>query len=344
MTVLAHRLSPGKLWGLRRLADDQGFWKMVAIDQRTPLFGPIAEKRKTATAPMEDVVRVKSLLARHLSGQSSAILMDPHLAYPRSIGELAPHRGLIISHEHSETENTQGGRKTTVIPGWSVAKARRIGADAVKVLIWYRADAAPEVRAHQEAFVRAAAEECAMHDIVMLLEILVYPLPGEDPASLNPRRTQLVLDSIRPFCDPSFGIDIYKLEPPGPVHNVPAPESREASEIQKAYDQMAKMVPNPWVMLSAGAGADDFQNSLHYAYRAGASGYLAGRAIWSEAFDAFPNYDRLETMLKTRSREILDRLNVLTDRAAKRWFDHPRFGGVHPEPDIVEGEFPQTYG
>ena len=97
-------------------------------------------------------------------------------------------------------------------------------------------------------------------------------------------------------------------------------------------------------MLSAGAGADDFQNSLHYAYRAGASGYLAGRAIWSEAFDAFPNYDRLETLLKTRSREILDRLNVLTDRAAKRWFDHPRFGGVHPEPDIVYGEFPQTYG
>ena len=344
MTVLAHRLSPGKLWGLRRLADDQGFWKMVAIDQRTPLFGPIAEKRKTATAPMEDVVRVKSLLARHLSGQSSAILMDPHLAYPHSIGELSPHRGLIISHEHSETENTPGGRKTTVIPGWSVAKARRIGADAVIVLIWYRADAAPEVRDHQEAFVRAAAAECAKHDIVMLLEILVYPLPGEDPSSLNPRRAQLVLDSIRPFCDPSFGIDIYKLEPPGPVHNVPAPESRQASEIQKAYDQIATMVPNPWVMLSAGAGADDFQNSLHYAYRAGASGYLAGRAIWSEAFDAFPNYDRLEILLKTRSREILDRLNVLTDRGAKRWFDHPRFGGIHPEPDIIDGQFPQTYG
>jgi tagatose 1,6-diphosphate aldolase len=97
-------------------------------------------------------------------------------------------------------------------------------------------------------------------------------------------------------------------------------------------------------MLSAGAGADDFENSLQYAYRAGASGYLAGRAIWSEAFDAFPNYDRLETLLKTRSREILDRLNALTDRTAKRWFDHPRFAGVHPQPDVVEGEFPQTYG
>jgi tagatose 1,6-diphosphate aldolase len=343
MTASATRVSPGKLWGLRRLADDKAFWKMVAIDQRAPLYGPIAAKRGVATAPFDDVTRVKQLLARHLSEKSSAILMDPHIAYPRSIGEIPAHRGLIISHEHSETENTPGGRKTTAIPGWCVAKARRIGADAVKVLIWYRADAAPEVRTHQEAFVRMAAEECAKHDIVMLLEILVYPLPGEDPAGLNARRTQLVLDSIKPFCDPALGIDIYKLEPPGPISGVPDPESREGAELQRCYDQMAKLIPNPWVMLSAGAGAADFEKSLQYAYRAGASGYLAGRAIWSEAFDAFPDYDRLENLLKIRSSEILDRLNALTDRAAKRWFDHPRFGGQVPEPDATEGAFPQSY-
>jgi tagatose 1,6-diphosphate aldolase len=344
MTVSANRLSSGKLWGLRRLSDGNGFWKMVAIDQRAPLYGPIAAKRGVATAPFEDMARVKQLLARHLSDKSSAILMDPHIAYPRSIGEIPAQRGLIISHEHSETENTPGGRKTTVIPGWSVAKARRIGADAVKVLIWYRADAAPEVRAHQEAFVRMAAKECREYDIVMLLEILVYPLPGEDPASLTPRRTQLVLDSIKPFCDPALGIDIYKLEPPGPISGVPDPESREGAELQRCYDAMAKLIPNPWVMLSAGAGAADFEKSLQYAYRAGASGYLAGRAIWSEAFDAFPDYGRLENLLKARSNEILARLNELTDRAAKRWFDHPRFGGVLPKPDAIEGVFPQAYG
>jgi tagatose 1,6-diphosphate aldolase len=336
-------VSPGKLWGMRRLADENGLWKMVAIDQRTPMFGPIAAKRGTATAPTEDVVRVKRLLARHLSGQSSAVLMDPHLAYPDSIGELPARRGLILSHEHSETENTPGGRKSFPIPGWSVAKARRIGADAVKVLVWYRADASPDVRAHQEAFVRAAAEDCAKHDIVMLLEVLIYPLPGEDQASLAPRRTQLVLDSIRPFCDPALGIDIYKLEPPGPIHAVPAADGKEASSLQKAYDQMAAMVPGPWVMLSAGAGAEDFETSLHYAYRSGAAGFLAGRAIWSEAFDSFPDYDRLEMLLKTRSRDILSRLNTLTDAKASRWHEHRSFGGKSPEPAIRLGEFPLSY-
>lgn len=343
MTSPRQSVSPGKLWGMRRLADDNGLWKMVAIDQRTPLFGPIAAKRGAAVAPTEDVVRVKRLLARHLTRQSSALLMDPQFAYPDSISELPAHRGLMLSHEHSETENTPGGRKSVPIPGWSVAKARRIGADAVKVLVWYRADAAPDVRAHQEAFVRSAAEECARHDIVMLLEVLIYPLPGEDPASLTPRRTQLVLDSVRPFCDPALGIDIYKLEPPGPIHAVPAADGKEASSLQKGYDELAAMIPGPWVMLSAGAGAEDFETSLHYAYRSGAAGYLAGRAIWSEAFDAFPDYDRLEMLLKTRSRDILDRLNALTDAKAARWYEHRSFGGQNPVPAIRSGDFPRNY-
>jgi tagatose 1,6-diphosphate aldolase len=71
--------SPGKLWGLRRLADPAGYWKMVAIDQRTPIFGPIAEKRGVPDAPRQDIVAVKQLLARHLAPRSSAILYGPEL-------------------------------------------------------------------------------------------------------------------------------------------------------------------------------------------------------------------------------------------------------------------------
>jgi len=40
------KLSPGKLWGMRRLADANGRWKMIAIDQRTPLMGPVAQKKR----------------------------------------------------------------------------------------------------------------------------------------------------------------------------------------------------------------------------------------------------------------------------------------------------------
>ena len=35
-------LSPGKLWGLRRLADAGGRFKMLAVDQRPPIKNLVA--------------------------------------------------------------------------------------------------------------------------------------------------------------------------------------------------------------------------------------------------------------------------------------------------------------
>lgn len=336
------KLSPGKLWGMRRLADDRGLWKMLAIDQRTPLFGPIAKARGTEEAPFADVARVKQLLARHLAPLSSAVLLDPIYAYASAVPEIPANKGLIISYEHSVTEKTPRGLKSHPIPHWSVPQIRRIGGDAVKVLVWYRADSAPEIRAHQEAFVRAAGEACRANDITHLLEVLIYPLPGEDPAAMEAKREQLVLDSIKPFTDPAYGVDIFKLEPPGPIGNVPDPDGPRAAPLQAAYDRMARMLPRPWVMLSAGAGAADFMRSLRYAFRAGAAGYLAGRAIWADAFKSFPDYDALDRALATQSRRNLEELNVLTDRMASPWTAHASFGGT-VEPDVEEGRFPEGY-
>ncbi len=336
------KVSPGKLWGMRRLADERGLWKMLAIDQRTPLFGPIAAARGTAEPPFEDVARVKQLLARHLAPLASAVLLDPIYAYARAIQEIPAGKGLIVAYEHSVTENTPEGRKSHPIPHWSVPQIRRIGGDAVKVLVWYRPDAPAAIRAHQEAFVRAAGEACRAHDITHLLEVLIYPLPGEDPAAMEAQRERLVLESIRPFTDPAYGVDIFKLEPPGPIAGVPDPEGAEAAALQSAYDRMAAMLPRPWVMLSAGAGAADFMRSLRYAYRAGAAGYLAGRAIWAEAFKAFPDDAALDRALATGSRQNLEALNALTDRFASPWTAHSAFGGA-VAPDVAEGRFPEGY-
>lgn len=333
-------MSPGKLWSLRRLADEAGHWKMLAIDQRTPIFGLIAERRGVAEPARGDIVAVKRLLAHHLAPHASAVLMDPNWAYPACIGEIPPRTGLVLSYEHHVTENAPGGRKSVAIPNWSVAKTRRIGGDAAKVLVWYRADAAPEVRAHQEAFVEAAGEACRRHDIVMLLEVLIYPLPGENPTATEARREDLVIESIRPFCDPKFGVDIFKLEPPGPIHRVPEPDGPEAAKLQAAYDRMAAMLPRPWVMLSAGAGPADFRRSLQFAYRSGAAGYLAGRAIWWEAFNRFPDLDAMGAALDRDGVANLQRLNELTAAAAVPWHRHP---GVASSTAADDDGFPANY-
>lgn len=55
-------LSPGKLWGMRRMADAAGLFKMTAVDQRPPIKNPIKEKRGLPEAPYEDVAGFKLML------------------------------------------------------------------------------------------------------------------------------------------------------------------------------------------------------------------------------------------------------------------------------------------
>lgn len=323
------KLTPGKLWGMRRLADPAGRLKMIAIDQRTPLMQPIAQKRGLAEAPYEDIAAVKVAITRTLSPHSSAMLMDPNYAYPRCAGEMPASKGLCLSLEHHVTEDTADGRLSCTIPSWSARSIRAIGADAVKLLVWYRPDAKASVREHQQAFVRRIGRECREQDLVLLLELLVYPLPGEAPGYVSENRTRLVLDSMRDFADADYGVDIYKLEPPAVLRDVPDPDGPQAAAVQQAYDQLASLSTRPWVLLSAAAGPDDFQRSLTYAFRAGASGYLCGRAIWQGAFENFPDFAAMERVLSTESVRYVQSINALADRLAVPWTSHRAWrGGV----------------
>ena len=94
-------LSAGKYRGLSRLADGAGRFKMVAVDQRPPIENPIRAARGGAEAPWEDVAAFKRMLVEELQGQASAMLLDPHYAYPVSVRILDPHKGLILTLEDS---------------------------------------------------------------------------------------------------------------------------------------------------------------------------------------------------------------------------------------------------
>jgi tagatose 1,6-diphosphate aldolase len=319
------QISPGKYRGLQRLSDDAGLFKMVAVDQRNPIFGPIKRIRGTAEAPYADVAAVKDLLTRALAPKSSAILLDPIYSFPRALPFVGQRPGLILTYEHSVLEETPGGVKSRPIPGWSVEKIRLGGADALKVLVHYRADAAPEVRKHQLAFVRAAGEACRKFDLVHLTEILIYALPGEAPGYATAHRARLVQEAVDDFLDPTLLIDIYKLEPPSALQAVPDPNGKEAAAVQSLYDRLAAKLPRPWVLLSAGASAEDFHRSLAYAYRTGASGYLCGRAIWQSAFGHFPDLAAMAAALQAESVPFLDKINEMTERSATPWQKHPGF-------------------
>ncbi len=95
------QLTPGKLWGLRRMADARGIFKMTAVDQRPPIKGPIAKHLGVEQAPWDQVAEFKRMLVESLQDQSTAMLLDPHYAIPHAIDVISPAKGLIVTLEYS---------------------------------------------------------------------------------------------------------------------------------------------------------------------------------------------------------------------------------------------------
>ena len=343
----------GKMRGLSRLADDGGHFRMVALDQRPPIFDVIAQARKVAREEVrfEDVTAVKRVLVEALAPHCSSMLFDPNFAVPAAIDKLPPRCGLIVTLEEHRVQETSGGRRSRAITDWNVAKIRAMGGDAVKVLAWYRPDADPDICAHQKRFVREIGEECRRHDIPYVLELLVFPFLGtaghtadyvESPMKLP----QLVVDSVREFAKPEYGVDLMKLESPLAAHSLPSHDgSVDSREAQAQFDAVGKICRDagiPWVLLSGGAAQDKFERVLTYAYAAGASGFLAGRTIWLDAMRShYPDLNGVAAAMRAQSVGVLQDLNTLTRKKAPAWTpSYPSTDAFHREGDFAHAYRP----
>jgi len=326
-------LAPGKLRALMRLADRDGFFRMVAVDQRPPIRKKITETLGPDAVTWERMGEVKAALLRALQPHASAMLLDPGFAYPYAFRDLDPAKGLLITLEQFEyDEGEGGGRITRPYPGWTPHTIKRLGADGVKLMLFYRPDAPASVNARQHDFVRQVGAACREAEIALLLEPLVYPLAQdaagagaytEDPS----KRPEMVIETVREFAKPDYGIDIFKLETPVAAGQVPAPEdeSSAVADTQAWFGRIDALLDRPWVMLSAGAGMEPFRRILTYAFRAGASGYLAGRAIWWEAFEAYPDMARFKAGLAEGGIAYMHRINALLREHGTPWTQRPVF-------------------
>ncbi|WP_326534767.1 tagatose 1,6-diphosphate aldolase [Pseudorhodoferax sp.] len=341
----------GKTWGLRRMADEAGHFTMVALDQRPPIANLVAARRGIAPADVSfaDMVAVKRLLVDVLGRGASAMLMDPNYAFPAALDRLPAHTGLVVTLEDHRFRDTPGGRLSHSIQDWSVEKIKRAGGDGVKVLAWYRPDATPEVLAHQRDYVRRIGAECRHWDIPFVLELLVYPFPKStghttDYIEAPEKMPQLVLDSVAEFAKPEYGVDLFKLEAPLPGATLPAPDGSAAHRAaQRCFDDMGTLCRDagiPWVMLSAGVTGAQFLRVMAYAYAAGANGFLAGRAIWWQALQAYPDIEACRGALQAEGLRTLQTLGELTTRAGRAWQpDYSAFGRMR-----AEGELCASYG
>jgi len=291
---------------------------MLAIDQRPPIFNLISKKKRNYT--YKDVVEFKKYISLNLSKHSTAILMDPVYSLPSLIPS-SKSKGLIVTLEDHDFIEKGKGRYSKNIKNWTVGKIKRIGGDAVKVLAWYRPDADQKSIQHQKEYIETIGKQCEKYDIPFLLELLVYPFKNEigyskDYKEKLDKNQNHVIDSVKEFSKAKYKVDIFKLE--SPVDSSQLQNSKFTKITEDAFKQLSRATRNiPWVMLSSGMSKKSFFNCLKLAYKNGASGYLAGRTIWLDAFKDYPNYKKITTKLNKESVSYVKKLNELTKKNAQ---------------------------
>ena len=290
--------------GLGGIATADDTFAIVAMDQRNTLKRMYAAVG-IADPSLEELTEIKADTVQALRGSASAFLLDPTYGVP-ALSELpveGPAFGVLVAAEPSERGNVNGEPRTHRDPALDAEWVRRQGGTALKFLVQLRADRKPgpdgiDTSAEVLEVVRQVVADCREAGVPSVIENLIYPLAGEDPATPQQRADRIIeaaiaLDDLKP--------DLIKLEYPG-----------DAASCKRLADSLTV----PWAVLSAGVGFDQFADALRVACDdGGTSGFIAGRSIWKEAV----GMDRptRQAFLADEGRRRLDDLVKVIDGRAR---------------------------
>lgn len=316
-------MTVGKMRGLRQLADASGFFIMTAMDHRGSLEKGLCRERDTDC--YRAMTEFKLDLCRALAPHSSAVLLDPIYGAAQTIieGVLPGNTGLLVSVEATGYEGGKTARVTRLLDGWGVAKIKRMGASAVKMLVYFRPDSGELARVQLDTVARTA-DECLKHDIPFLVEPVSYALDGETAEAYGAAKTAIVVRTAELMT--ALPIDVLKAEFPADMSLV-----TDETDLLDACRALNAASTKPWVILSAGADYDVFRRQVELACRAGASGFLGGRAIWQEAVDMTDRQERREFFENTSVNRLCELID-LTRRWGRPWTEG--LSGRTPEVNV----------
>jgi sulfofructosephosphate aldolase len=169
---------------------------------------------------------------------------------------------------------------------------------ALKLLVIYRPDGDPGKRIRM---VEEFLDRCHSAGLISLIE----------PVSRKPADGRAwdwdegVIAAAKELG--SLGVDLYKAE-------VPLRGQGDEDKIRRRCSTLTKLISSPWVVLSSGVPHDLFPKAVELACREGASGFLAGRAVWASVIGS----DDIERDLREISVPRLQRLCEVVDAAVRR--------------------------
>lgn len=252
---------------LDALKDETGSFSMLAIDQRESLR---AMMTATSERPVsdQDLVDFKTAATKALTPFASAVLLDRQYGLEAAAASAAP---LILAADI--LHQVPGGPVTdaSLDTGLTVDMIHEINASALKMLVAWLPDSRQKAIDLAAAFMdlcRAAGVPGIVEGVVRPADIAEWPDTARDAAIVQAAGD---LAAVRP--------DLYKAE-------VPSYGRGDSANITAVSRQITRALDCPWVVLSSGVHADDFPGAVHACKEGGASGFLAGRAVWADAFNA----------------------------------------------------------
>jgi len=325
-------LSIGKIRGLQQIANRDGILSICAMDHRGSLRRMI-NPQNPGEVDYAEMVKRKLELCSSLAGYASAVLLDPIFGAAQAIssGVLPEGTGLLVSIEATGYSGEKEYRLTELLSNWSVEKIKRMGASAVKILVYYRPDLR-ELANQQLDTVNRVARECIKYDLPFLVEPVSYPIGSEanNPLEFAANKGEIVIGTAREIT--ALPIDVLKAEFPADLLY-----QKDKTELVELCRQLDNASPVPWVILSAGVDFELFYQQVEIACQAGASGFLGGRAIWQEAMYLDDERERLR-YLSTVGVDRLKRLTEIASKYAVPWYQ--KFGLAARElADVAERWF-----
>jgi tagatose 1,6-diphosphate aldolase len=303
-------LSFGKYHRLQNCSSLQRTFTVLAIDHRTSLLKAMAKQQKVVESAGL-LGNFKLDIVRYLGAVADSVLLDPEIGAPLCISEGIPkyNTGMIISLEKSGYSGNPTSRENALLTGWDVQKSVRMGADAVKLLVYYHPD--EKNKAITEDLILQVARDCDVHEIPFFLEPLTYSLnpkfdkiPGED-------RKIIIIETARRLS--SLGADVLKMEFPVDIET-----NKDRTYWAMACSELTEASLCPWILLSASVDFDTYFDQVSIACQQGSSGIAVGRAVWKEAISLKSQYRRKE-FLTNAAYERMEKLSSLCQKTARPW-------------------------
>ncbi|MCZ4602692.1 hypothetical protein O3S80_02640 [Streptomyces sp. Lzd4kr] len=291
------------------LARSTGTFAMVAADQRDSLRTMMAERAHVAgdRIPDDALTEFKLAVARALGPHASALLIDRHYGYRRLIDEQVLPAGCapILAADALDQAPGQPVEGTSLDAHIDPAAAAADGTRGLKLLVIWRRD---DRRDERVALASRFVELCRAAGLASVLEPVARPTPAEAAAGrfrLNDAIVEAAqeLAPLRP--------SLYKCQ-------VPDGGTGTLARLTAGCGRIDAVVDVPWVVLSQGVDPADFPTAVEAACRAGASGFLAGRAVWTDALTG----DR-DAVLHGAGADRLRRLGEIVDAHGRPWWQAP---------------------